>query len=123
MKVITRCHIGAADNPSLPGSYASQNGKLLHMARWSEMISSVGVKQLTQRNIPEDYLHQRHRKHLKSRMVNSQRRFGGAHCRHIQDLEPKVESVKTLSVKNNWHLSRESYETQKYSKWVRFRVA
>jgi hypothetical protein len=55
MKVITRCHIGAADNPSLPGSYASQNGKLLHMARWSEMISSVGVKQLTQRNIPEDF--------------------------------------------------------------------
>ena len=72
------------------------------------MLSSVGVKQLTQRNIPEDYLHQCHRKYLKSNMVNSQRRFGGAHYRHLQDLQPKVESVKMMFMKNNWHLSRES---------------
>jgi hypothetical protein len=115
-----RCHIGAADNPSLPGSYTTQKGKLLHMARRSEVLSSVGVKQLTQRNIPEDYLRQRHHKHLKSNMVNS---FRGAQCRHLQGLEPKDDSVKILFMKNNWHLSWKSYETHTYNKWVRFRVA
>jgi len=65
-----RCQIGAADNPSLQGSYATQNGKRLHMARRSEVLASGVVKQLIQCNIPEDYLHQRHRKHLKSNMVN-----------------------------------------------------
>ena len=38
-----RCHIGAADNPSLPESYATQKGKLLHMAHRREvMLVAVG---------------------------------------------------------------------------------